>query len=291
MAPPAGAVAGVHKVTYSAGESATAAQLKAAAHDITVRLDSLGASFVHVTVVQDDVILTSATRAISASVLDEVGQTGRLYFRPVLCYAYPETLPTGGASQAPSTGAIPACQSQYLLTASNLHVNTSTGEPANNVGPDPQYSSYPSTSTDAPNYASSTVLLPGLKANGASGDRYVLGPSEMTGRSVASARATLVPHTHQWVVDYRLVGKTGSALWDKVAQENFHAFLGIELDGVVYSAPIIQPTQSSFTSFDGKGEISGGGPHGLTRQDAQKLAQAMNLGALPVTLTLEETQS
>ena len=65
-----------------------------------------------------------------------------------------------------------------------------------------------------------------------------------------------------------------------MAQQNFHQLLGIELDGVVYSAPIIQPTQSGFTSFDGQGEISGS----LTQQDAQNLAQAMNYGALPVTL-------
>ena len=69
-------------------------------------------------------------------------------------------------------------------------------------------------------------------------------------------------------------------LWDKVAQENFHLLLGIELDGKVYSAPIIQPTQATFTSFDGKGEISGN----LTQQQAQNLAQAMNYGALPITL-------
>ena len=46
------------------------------------------------------------------------------------------------------------------------------------------------------------------------------------------------------------------------------------------SAPIIQPTQASFTSFAGKGEISGN----LTQSDAQNLAQAMNFGALPITL-------
>ena len=50
---------------------------------------------------------------------------------------------------------------------------------------------------------------------------------------------------------------------------------------MVYSAPIIQPTQATFTSFDGQGEISGGD---LTQADAQNLAQAMNFGALPVTL-------
>ena len=42
-----------------------------------------------------------------------------------------------------------------------------------------------------------------------------------------------------------------------MAQKNFHALLAIELDGVVQSAPFIQPDQATFTSFDGTGEISG----------------------------------
>ena len=122
--------------------------------------------------------------------------------------------------------------------------------------------------------------MPGLAASGSSngGERYVLGPAQMTGHSIASATATQ-DQTGQWVVDYTLTGP-GSSLWDKVAEENFHQLLGIELDGVVYSAPIIQPTQSTFTSFDGKGEISGS----LTQSDAQNLAQAMNFGALPISL-------
>ena len=107
----------------------------------------------------------------------------------------------------------------------------------------------------------------------------MLGPAQMTGRSIGSAHRHAEPDRP---VGGRLhpAGAAGSALWDKVAEENFHQLLGIELDGVVYSAPIIQPTQSTFTSFDGKGEISGS----LTQADAQSLAQAMNFGALPVEL-------
>ena len=125
------------------------------------------------------------------------------------------------------------------------------------------------------------MLLPGLASSGTAngGQRYVLGPSQMTGHAIGSATATL-NQTGQWVVDYTLAGQANSDLWDKVASENFHQLLGIELDGVVYSAPIIQPGQSTFTSFGGKGEISGN----LTQADAQNLAQAMNFGALPITL-------
>jgi preprotein translocase subunit SecD len=182
-------------------------------------------------------------------------------------------------------GTIPACTASSQLTAANLNVtpnsNVAAGYTSNNVPPDTQYVTSPSTSVQKPDYAKSTVLLPGLAASGSAngGERYVLGPSQMTGHSIASATATQNA-TGQWVVDYNLAGAAGSALWDKVAAQNFHQLLGIELDGQVYSAPIIQPTQTSFSSFQGRGEISGS----LTQGDAQNLAQAMNFGALPISL-------
>src|ERR1019366_218734 len=81
------------------------------------------------------------------------------------------------------------------------------------------------------------------------------------------------------VVNYTLT-KTGSPLWDQVAQRNFHAELAIELDGVVQSAPLIQPNQATFSSFAGQGQISGS----FTEASAKTLALAMNFGALPVRL-------
>jgi preprotein translocase subunit SecD len=90
----------------------------------------------------------------------------------------------------------------------------------------------------------------------------------------------------QWVVNYTLT-KTGSPLWDSVAEKNFHGLLAIELDGVVQSAPLIQPSQASFTSFDGQGEISGA----FTEQSAKNLALAMQFGSLPVRLVPLTTQT
>ena len=88
----------------------------------------------------------------------------------------------------------------------------------------------------------------------------------MTSAAIAHASATR-NQTGAWVVNYTTTAR-GTVLWDRVAEENFHALLGIDLNGVVVSAPIIQPTQTSFTSFDGRGEISGG----LDRAEAMDLA-------------------
>jgi preprotein translocase subunit SecD len=92
----------------------------------------------------------------------------------------------------------------------------------------------------------------------------------MTSSSVAHASASK-NQTGAWVVDYTMTER-GAALWDRVAEENFHKLLGIDLDGRVVSAPIIQPTQISFTTFDGHGEISGN----LTKGEAIELVHALH---------------
>jgi hypothetical protein len=193
---------------------------------------------------------------------------GIVYFRPVLCLAPPFS------SQAPAASGTLTCSPSTQLTEANLGVSPNgTGFTANNVEkPDTALEGAPSTSPSA-HHASSTVLLPGLSSNG--GTRYLLGPAQMTGTSIISAAArrdqTTGKWTGRWVVDYT-TNRRGVAILDKVAEQNFHQLLAVELDGVVYSTPLIQPTLVSFTTFDGRGEIGGS----LTKADAIKLAHAIN---------------
>lgn len=195
--------------------------------------------------------------------------TAHVYFRPVLCIAPPYSAP--GA--VPSPPAAPACSPGSLLSATGLNVEPNGSSPSGftseNVAPDAALASVPSTkpSADRP---SATVLLPGLRdACSAEGFRCVLGPAEMSSSSI---RAATVKHeAGLWVVDYSTTSR-GAALWDRVAENNFHMQLAIEVNGVVFSAPLIQPTQSSFTSFGGRGEIGGS----LTRVQATDLAKAMD---------------
>ena len=281
-------LAGGVAVVYTAeSPHVTQADLNETVNVLNLRVNSLGVSGAQVQTTGKNQISVSIPGVTDAQqVLAAIGQTARMYFRPVLCFAYPQVNSKGKPVKVPQRGTetIPACTASSQLTAANLNVqpnNSTQGYSSNNVPPDPQFAPYPSTSVNKTGYPTSTVLLPGLAASGSSnsGERYVLGPAQMTGRSIGSAQATQ-NQTGQWVVQYTLAGAAGSALWDKVAQANFHMLLGIELDGIVYSAPIIQPSQTAFTSFQGQGEISGS----LTQQDAQNLAQAMNFGALPVTL-------
>jgi preprotein translocase subunit SecD len=281
-------LAGGVAVVYTAeGKNVTQADLNETVDILNLRVNGLGVSGAQVQTTGKNQISVSIPGVTDAQeVLKQIGQTARMYFRPVLCYAYPQGVPkhskTGTLPRG--IGAIPACTASSQITTTSLGVTPDSAAPsgftAQNVPPDQQYVAYPSTAVEKPDYATSPVLLPGI---GTACDqnaqiRCVLGPAQMTGRSIASAQATQ-DQTGAWVVQYSLTG-TGSALWDRVAQQNFHLPLGIELDGDVYSAPIIQPTQAAFSSFNGQGQISGS----LTQQDADNLAQAMNYGALPVTL-------
>ena len=73
---------------------------------------------------------------------------------------------------------------------------------------------------------------------------------------------------------------SGTAGWNTMAKKSFHEIIGIELDGVVQSAPLTLPDTSAFKTFTGRVQISGN----FTKFQAQNLATAANSGALPIGL-------
>ncbi|HEX3839719.1 MAG TPA: hypothetical protein VHU85_02900 [Acidimicrobiales bacterium] len=189
--------------------------------------------------------------------------------RPVLCYAPPLT---SGSGQASSTRPLPTCAPSSELTATNLGVkpdpSSANGFTSNSsvVRADPQFSGYPSTplANDNPN---DTVLLP-AQSSQQGNIRFVLGPAAITRSAVKSASAHLV--NNQWTINITLTGE-GSTQWDALAQSQFHAIIGIDIGGKVVSAPIVQPSQTSFSSFDGQMQISGS----FNQKQAEALAASL----------------
>ncbi len=123
------------------------------------------------------------------------------------------------------------------------------------------------------------VILPGTKDE--QGARYVLGPTELTGRAVKDAKAEVDPGTGEWKVSFTLTD-TGSKEFDALAARNLNKQVAIVLDGVVQSAPTIQQAQ-----FGGSGEITGS----FTEREAKDLALVLRFGALPVELKPETVQT
>ncbi|HXW32961.1 MAG TPA: hypothetical protein VEJ87_00140, partial [Acidimicrobiales bacterium] len=187
----------------------------------------------------------------------------RLSFRPVLCYA-PPYVPA--ATQRSTSGLLPTCGARYELTATNLNATPDSGDVAgylsSTVPPDPRFASYPSATSQRDNVRG-TVLLPGGPGTGS--DRFVVGPAGLTQTAVQSA--DVERQYGQWVVNLNLTSR-GSTKWDNLAERQFHAIIGIDLNGRIISAPIVQPTQSSFASFGGTIQIAGG----FTGQQAKALA-------------------
>ena len=237
------------------------------------RVNALGVSGSKVSTQGTDIVMSAPGVKDARQVLQTVGQTAQLFFRPALCYAPPFAGSHSKPGVSPDSP-LPECSPAAVLSASNI----AAGKPV----VDPALGSWRSTSP-ALDAAHKTVLLPGLPGAGAT--RYLLGPSELSGRAVASAMAQ-TNQSGAWIVSYTLTS-SGSSAWDAVAKANFHQIVGIDLDGVVQSAPVIQPTQSTFTSFGGTGEISGS----LTQAQAENLATALNFGALPVRLVPLSTQT
>jgi hypothetical protein len=184
--------------------------------------------------------------------------------RPVLCLAPPYV-----ANQQEG-GPLPSCAAPYETSAAGLNVIPMTSTQSyssNDVAPDPALAGYPTTTRDT---ASRAVLLGGLRPQNG-GERYLLGPSDMK-LSAANVTSAVV-HQNQagaWVVDIHL-SAAASAVWDRVAEQNFHQMLAIDMGGKVVTAPLIQPTQASFTSFEGAMAVSGN----ITAANARAVAAAV----------------
>ena len=277
-------LAGGLSVVYKPAHKVSQNDLNQTVSILTNRVNGLGVSGATVGTQGGDIVVQVPGAKNGHTILKTIGETAQLYFRPALCGA-PAFVGNSSKSAKSGTATLPACTPSSQLTSANLGVRPTTGTTfnENRVPQDASLGDYPSTKPTK-DIKTKTVLLPAINGAG-SYTRYLLGPAQLTGHAVHTAVAQQT-QLGRWVVNYTLTAK-GSPAWDTLAQKNFHQIVAIELDGRVYSAPIIQPSQSSFSSFGGKGEISG---H-LTQTQAKTLAIAMQFGSLPVRLLRQTSQT
>jgi hypothetical protein len=260
--------------------AATTPALDDAATIVTSRLRYLGVPHVQATIDGGTIVLTLVSQKGASTLRSELEMAsiqGALLFRPVICAgpAYSPAKVDGKPVAPPTTP--PVCPAASLLIASALNVDTSTGSTTGTVPPWAGMSAYRSdTNHDDP---SKTVILPTSAESGWNGERLLLGPAQVADNDVSSVQVAL--NTPDWDLDVNLNDR-GSTAWDNLAQQQFHAYVGIDLDGLVISAPITQATQAAFTSFDGKVQISGD----FTEAAANGSAAALQSGPLALTLTV-----
>jgi preprotein translocase subunit SecD len=270
-------LAGGAEVVYQPNHKYSSGDINTAINIIRNRVDAAGAAGAEVNSQGGRVVVQLPGVSNASSIIKLIGKTAQMQFRPVLCVSAPYSKPTSGA--APS-GVPNSCSSQqFQQTASNLGSENSNGSPSNNVPADPGLAPYPTTtSTYNNNHPDANVLIPAASGTQWAGGRVLLGPSQVPGKDVHSAQAVF--NTPNWDVELTFNG-AGSTLWDKLAQQQFHAYIAVDLDGEVISAPLTRPGQATFTSFGGKVQISGN----FTQTSAQNLALDLNYGSLPVTFT------
>ncbi len=278
-----GTPGGTLSAVFSPATPISTAKLEEAAATMTARLHALGDSDASATVDGDSIDIASPKFA--GVQMQLIGSMGSFSARPVLCGApsetptQPATSGTTGTTQ-PATS-LPACEAQYETTASNLDVNTTTGQPAQVIGPDPIFAPTPSTPAQDDQPAAA-VLLPADPVAGAQQyQRFVLGAAQLGNSDIASAQARFDQAIDGWLVDVTLT-PTGTTDWDTMAFMNFHQYVALDLDGQVISAPLIEPAQSAFTSFGGQMELSGN----FTATTAKTMAAVLGNGPLPVPFTL-----
>ena len=281
-------LAGGSAVVYRPAHPISSGEMDTTVNIIRDRIDAAGVSGATVGSQGGNVVVEFPGISHPQALISLIGQTAQLYFRPVLCGAPSFTAPAKG--QQPPSGPLPSCQTQYLTNQANLGVTPSSSAPngytANSVPPDPVFAAYQSATPDTDNPQQQVLLKADPLAGTQQYQRFVLGPAQLKGDAIASAQAVFDTTINAWAVSYTLTS-AGSPAWDQVAQQNFHQYVAIDLDALVVSAPIIQPAQASFTSFQGKGEISGN----FTEATAKNLALQLNYGALPVPLNVLSRES
>jgi preprotein translocase subunit SecD len=274
----------------------TAASLQRAQAVFERRLDGLGVTGSTVSIEGHEIVIELPEARDTDAVLEVVGQTDQLFFRPVDCVIAPyeaHVLTAAASSRAGGASGARADATAASLGASACGLSTARQEAYL-----PPHSWQGGVTRPVYDTAGATVVLPFhtdyVKGKYVPGERFVLGPAELTGAIVQSAAPNLDAQTNEWEVDMTFTAK-GDAEFNRFAARHYHCYeedpsnppfcaeQAIELDAVVESNPVIEAA-----SFPWGATISGSAQGPFTAKEAADLADALNWGALPVPFAARE---
>ncbi|HEX7277716.1 MAG TPA: protein translocase subunit SecD, partial [Acidimicrobiales bacterium] len=225
---------------------------------IRSRVDALGVAEPDIARQGDSIIVSLPGVKNKDRAIEVVGQTAQLYFRPVL-----ERLP-----------AVPAATTTTVPTEPTTTIDPTT--------PTTVPLDRDKTTTPEENTPEAQVILPEKDDDGNVTARYLLGPAEVTGQAMSSARATVNTTNGVWEVQFSLTSG-GTTQWNAMAEKvGVNGQIAMDLDGVVQSAPSLQTT-----NFPGSGQISGN----FSEREAKDLALVLRYGSLPVQLDRQTVQT
>lgn len=274
---------------------------------IRSRVDALGVAEPEISRQGDTIVVDLPGVEEQRRAREIIGRTAELQFRPVL-----NTIPVDAAEQLGSTTTVPAAptdgtvapgESPTTVPAAEAPPDTtlpegqSMGMPtlfgrAQEAPPGEPTTTAPGEPTTVPGAGeTTTTTLPEaveageefpadqpILAEDKTGELlYQLGPAELTGEGVDTAKAEFDETTNEWVTAVDFTGE-GAAGWNAMAAK-YHPTqqpIAIVLDGVVQSAPTFQ--QPNFP--EGSAQITGM----ENQSEARDLALVLKFGALPIEL-------
>ena len=305
--------------TDTNGRAVTSDDISQAIAVIRQRVDASGVSEAEISSQGGNNIVVALPGTPSRETLDLVQKSAKMEFRPVLDVgtstpaATPTptdtatepadgTQPTDGTEQA--TGQSTDAAATPTPTPTDTTTDTTTGDssrPAQPSSPsDTSYYVTPQVQQEFDNLdcsdqknrqgrigkADEAFVTCDNDPNSLS--KYILGPVEVEGARISKASSGLktLPGgqvSNEWVVNLEFDSKgadqfaaSTKRLVGLTSPQNRFA---IVLDGLVVSAPSLDPANTPAGILDGKAEISGS----FTRQSAATLAQQLKFGSLPIS--------
>ena len=292
---------------------------------ITDRVNAFGVSEAEVTAQgtgSEAVIVVSVPGVTESKLVELVGRTARLSFRPVLQVAAgtpaPQPTPSSSASPSPSpspTKAKPKVSSGGSGNGAPLPRVAGTKSPTASSSPSPTATPSPSASPAAtptsttpaqpdaallkefeqldcshPKSAGAGVITDATKPIAACDEtgaaKYLLEPVAVDGANVDNAAATLPQNSTSWAVSLSFDGK-GTKEFAETTTRLYGKTpptdqFAIVLDGVVISAPQVRGP-----ILGGTAEITGS----FNQKEASDLATVLKYGSLPLAFEIGEQQT
>ncbi len=265
------------------GQSVTGEQLDQAVAIIRQRVDASGVSEAEINTQGNQNIVVTIPGTPDEETLNRIQSSAKLEFRPVLVTDLAATSSVGeeGSTEAPTATPVP--------TETPAPVETPTVAPTDASDPNwitpklqEQFDNLDCAEIETLNTNVAPAAEPLVTCQDTGEFKYVLGPVEVAGETIADATNSLVTtaqgaSTGQWGVNI-VFNDEGTRQFADVTQRLFNLTgvrnqFAIVLDGTVISAPT---TRAVIT--DGRPQITGS----FTRETSKTLADQLKFGALPI---------
>ncbi|WP_166871793.1 protein translocase subunit SecD [Salinibacterium sp. ZJ450] len=275
------------------GQSVSQEQLNQAVSIIRQRVDASGVSESEITTQGGRNVVVSIPGTPDDETMQRIQASAKLEFRPVLTADLPSNQTMTDGSTATPTPEPDAAATPSPSLESTPTVEPTSASDLNWITPalSDEFTNFDCASLDDTTGEVPPADQPLITCEQDGSVKYILGPVEVSGETIADASSGLVPNaqgftTNEWGVFIEFNDKGTAQFRDVTTRliglQGVQNQFAIVLDGKVISAPT---TNAAIT--DGKPVISGN----FTQDTAQTLADQLKFGALPIGFQLESTNT